>query len=144
MAAALATSASMSRLAAGRIWIVTSRATSDCHSVAAARTSTAAPDVSEARNVMIATTATRARPEIVACGTIGVWKRGAGNAEGAASPASGTPSCTVVSVVDMQPTFVQHQSSRVVLVHQRNVVGRNDHRGPGFVKLDKQSKQALR
>ena len=84
MAAALATSASMSRLAAGRIWIVTSRATSDCHSVAAARTSTAAPDVSEARNVMIATTATSARPEIVDCGTIGVSKRGAGSAEGAA------------------------------------------------------------
>ena len=52
--------------------MVTSRATSDCHSPAAARTSMTAPVVSEARNVMIATTATSARPAIERFGTIGV------------------------------------------------------------------------
>ena len=63
-AAARRTSASMSRCSDGRIWIVTSRATADCQSPAAERTSTTAPSVSVARNVMIAITASSARPEI--------------------------------------------------------------------------------
>ncbi len=58
--------------------MVTSRATSACQSLAAARTSMTAPVVSEARNVMMATTATSARPPIVLCGTIGVSTRGSG------------------------------------------------------------------
>ena len=66
-----ATSASMSRPGAARTWIVTSRATSDCQSPAAECTSITAPVVSEARNVMMATTATSARPPIVLSGTIG-------------------------------------------------------------------------
>ena len=52
--------------------MVTSRATSDCHSTAELRTSITAPVVSEARNVMMATTATSARPAIERFGTIGV------------------------------------------------------------------------
>ncbi len=61
---------------AGRTWIVISRATSDCQSAAEASTSITAPVVSEARNVMIATTATSARPAIELLGTIGVSSRG--------------------------------------------------------------------
>ena len=49
---------------------MTSRATADCHSPAAERTSTMAPSVSAARNVMIAITAISARPEIESAGTI--------------------------------------------------------------------------
>ena len=56
--------------------MVISRETSDCQSLAAARTSITAPTVSEARNVMIATTATSARPAIEFFGTIGVSMRG--------------------------------------------------------------------
>ena len=56
--------------------MVTSRATSDCHSAAEDRTSMTAPVVSEARNVMIATTATSARPAIERFGTIGDSPRG--------------------------------------------------------------------
>ena len=48
-----------------------SLATSDCHSAADALTSRTVPVVMEARNVMMATTATSARPEIEARGTIG-------------------------------------------------------------------------
>src|SRR5450830_1154421 len=77
-AAALSTVASMSRPGAGITWMVTSRATSDCHSLAAPLTRITAPVVSEARNVMIATTATRARPDIELRGTSGVSKRGNG------------------------------------------------------------------
>src|SRR5581483_2052318 len=80
IAAALFTLESRSRPGAGRILIVTSRATSDCHSMAAFTTRTAAPVVSDTRNVMIATTATRARPEIELRGTNGVSKRGSGPA----------------------------------------------------------------
>ena len=51
--------------------MVISRATSDCHSDADFITSTTAPVVSAARNVMIATTATSAVPAIEVFGTIG-------------------------------------------------------------------------
>src|SRR5712692_10798458 len=142
MAAALAISASMSRSAAGRIWMVTSRATSACQSLAAVRTSMTAPVVSEARNVMMATTATSARPAIVVCGTIGVSTRG--SAAAAASRVSCPPRSFVVSIVDMQPTLVQHETTRVELVHQGDVVGRDHDRGTRFVELDEQAQQALR
>ena len=65
------TSRSRSRPAAGRTWMVISLATSDCHSAADALTSSTAPVVIEARKVMMATTATSARPAIEARGTIG-------------------------------------------------------------------------
>src|SRR5581483_7214157 len=147
IAAARLTSASMSRPAVGRTWMVTSRETFDCHSLAAERTMTAAPEVKEARNVMMATTARSARPEIVACGTIGDSKRGpatAGAAAGAGSLATGALPGTVVSLVDMQPAFVQHQTARVVLVHQGDVVRRDHHRRPRFVELDEQAQEPLR
>src|SRR5262249_35665318 len=111
MTTALTTSVSMSCPATGRIWIVTSRATSVCHSLAAARTNRTPPVVSEARKVMMATIATNARPEIVARGTIGVSKRGSGWAEGAAG-ASGSrdwPAFRVASVVDIQANLGAHQ-----------------------------------
>ena len=56
--------------------MVTSREISDCHSPAALLTSTAAPVVNDTRKVMIATTATSARPEIELRGTSAVSKRG--------------------------------------------------------------------
>src|SRR5438132_6842081 len=141
MTAALITSISMSRPATGRIWIVISRATSACQSIAAARTSMTAPVVSEARNVMMATTATSARPAIVLCGTIGVSTRGAA---AAASRVSCPPRSFIVSIVDMQPTLVQHETTRVELVHQGDVVGRDHDRGTRFVELDEKAQQALR
>src|SRR4029077_7762827 len=137
MAAALATSASMSRPAAERIWIVTSRATSACHSLAAVRTSMTAPVVSEARKVMIAITAARAWREIVACGTIGVSKRGSSSASAPGGPSSARDCCCILaSVVDMQTALVQHQPARVELIHQRDVVGGDDYRRPGLVQFD--------
>src|SRR5262249_15538182 len=138
MTTALRTDISMSCPATGRIWIVTSRATSACHSFAAARTSRTAPVVSEARKDMMATTATTARPVIVARGMTGVSTRGSGWAEGsaAASGSPGWPAFVVASVVDMQATLVQHETARVELIHQPNVVGGDDDRSPGFVELD--------
>src|SRR5262245_39284088 len=105
-----------------------------------------APVVSEARKVMIATTATRARPEILACGTIAASTRGSGWADGAPGAAGpgGWPAFVVASVVDMQTTLVQHETARVELVHQRNVVGGDDDRSPGFVELDERPQQPLR
>ena len=70
------------------IWMVTSRATSDCHSLAAPPTSITAPMVSEARNVMMATTAISARPEIELRGTSGVSKRAQRSARRATADAS--------------------------------------------------------
>src|SRR5262245_40382508 len=131
-------SASRLRLPTGRTWIVTSRATSDCQSLAAARTRTTAPVVSEARKVMIATIATSARPAIVPLGTTGVTNCGIAPACGAAVTASTS------SFIDMNSPFVQHQPACVVLVHERDIVRGDDDRRTGLVELHKQSQQPLR
>src|SRR5215467_10935310 len=143
MTAALITSVSMSRPATGRIWIVISRATSACHSFAAARTSMTAPVVSETRNVMMATIATSARPEIVACGTIELSTRDSTD-EGALCAPSSRSISALRSVVDMQTTLVQHKATCVDLIHERDVVGGNHHGSPRFIELDEQAQQSLR
>src|ERR1700730_4611651 len=144
-AAAWAMSAWTSRPAKGRIWIVTSRARSACQSPAAARNSMTAPIVIEARKVMMAMTAIRGRAAMVAFGTIGASKRGSGiSAASAGSPGSGSSAPILVSIIDMQPTFVQHEPAGIVLVHQRDIVGGEQHRSARFVELDEQTQQALR
>src|SRR5580704_12787240 len=147
MSAAAFTSASMSRPGEGLTWIVTSRATSDCHSVAVARMRTTAPRVRAARKVMMAITATRARPAMLSAGTMDRWFGGTGAA--GISPAVGSAcSCgslvMAASLIDVHPAFVQHQAARVEQVHQRDVVGGDDHRGAGLVELDEQPEQAAR
>src|SRR5581483_8353845 len=143
---ALATMASRSRPAAGRIWMVTSRATSDCHSPAAPRMSITAPVVSAARNVMIATTAIRARPEMELAGTIGVSSRGAGRAASRVGPSKSEVDKSVIacSVVNVQTAVVQHQTARIVLVHQGDIMCGDHHRSARLVELDEQAQQALR
>src|SRR5664279_3783143 len=126
--------------------MVTSRATSDCHSLAALPTSNTAPVVSEARNVMMATTAINARPEIELRGTSGVSKRGRGpRGVAVMSPRSiSVMSVTLTSIIDVQTPLMQHQPARIVLIHQRDVVGGDHHRSSGFVEFDEQPQQPLR
>src|SRR5579864_7396385 len=143
-ATALPTSASMSRLAAGRTWMVTSRPTSACQSFAVLTTSIAAPVVSAARNVMMATTATSERPAIELPGTIEAAPRGARSSAAAGSMSShGSIMVSIGLVVDMQPSFMQHQAARIELVHQGDIVGGDDHRRARLVELDEQPQQAL-
>src|ERR1700685_2115651 len=143
-AKALPTSASMSRPAAGRTWMVTSRPTSACQSFAVLTTSIAAPVVSAARNVMMATTAVSERPAIELLGTIEAAPRGA---RSSADPGSMSSHCSIMVsiglVVDMQPSFMEHQAARIELVHQGDIVGGDDHRRARFVELDEQPQQAL-
>src|SRR5207302_5492706 len=112
--------------------MVISLATSDCHSAAEALTSSTVPVVIEARNVMMATTATSARPEIEARGTIGDMLRALAATCGRSCPrsTSGTWSLPVL-LIDVQPSLMQHQPPGLVLIHQRNVVRRDDDRGAG-------------
>src|SRR6478736_10545712 len=110
--------------------MVISLATSDCHSAAEALTSSTAPVVIEARKVMIATTATSARPEIEARGTIGDRLRAFAVTCGRSCPRSTSGPCSSpVLLIDVQPPLMQHQTPRVILIHQRDVVGRDDHGG---------------
>src|SRR5689334_18087403 len=129
MSMAVFTSASMSRPAAGRIWMVISRATSDCHSAAEPNMSITAPVVSEARNVMMATIAMRARPAIECFGTIGVSARGLSAADVGAIRSASYWASAMRLLVEMHPPLVQHETAGVVLVHERDVVGRDDYRG---------------
>src|SRR5262245_1785762 len=141
MEAAVATSASPSRPGEGRIWIVTSRATDDCHSPAAAPISTTAPTVSDARNVMMAITAVSARPAIESTGTIDVSARRV--VTGCSTGTLSSTSNGLASFIIVQPSFVQHHAARVELVHQGDVVGGDDDRGSRLVELDEQLQQPL-
>src|ERR1700729_2634507 len=122
-----AVSRSRSRPATGRTWIVISLAISDCHSAADALTSSTAPVVIEARNVIMATTATSARPAIEARGTIGDRLRARAGTCGRSRPRSTNgPSWSPVLSIHMHPSLMQPQPPRLVLVHQRDVVGGDD------------------
>src|SRR5580700_8777151 len=116
--------------------MVISLATSDCHSAADALTSSTAPVVIDARKVMMATTATSARPAIEARGTIGDRLRARAGTCGRSCPRSTSGPCSSILLIDMQPSLVQHQPPRLVLIHQGDVVGRNDNRGARLVKFD--------
>src|SRR6185437_2216867 len=102
-------------------------ATSDCHSDADALTSSTAPVVMEARNVMMATTATSARPWIEARGTIGDMLRARAGSCGRSCPRSTNTPRSSVLLIDVQPSLMQYEASRFVLVHQGDVVGCDDH-----------------
>src|ERR1700737_4128468 len=123
--------------------MVISLATSDCHSAADALTSSTVPVVIDARNVMMATTATSARPAIEARGTIGDRLRARAGTCGRSSARSTKGPCSwPVLLIDMQPSLMQHQPPRLVLIHQRDVVGRDNDRGAGLVQFDEQPQQA--
>src|ERR1700750_2179586 len=99
--------------------MVISLATSDCHSAAEALTSNTAPVVIDARNVMIATTAIKARPAIEARGTIGDRLRAFTGTCGRSCPRSinGSRSSPIL-LIKVYPALMQHHAPRVVLVHQ--------------------------
>src|ERR1700757_917268 len=122
--------------------MVISLETSDCHSAADALTSSTAPVVTEARKVMIATTATSARPAIEARGTIGDRLRARAGSIGRSCPRSTSALCSSALLIDVQASLMQHQPTRLVLVHQRDVVGGDHDRGAGLVQFDEEPKQA--
>src|SRR3954469_4932929 len=122
--------------------MVISLATSDCHSAADALTNNTVPVVIEARNVMIATTATSARPEIEARGTIGDMLRALAGSCGRSVPRSTSGRCSSpFLLIDVQPSLMQHQPPRVILVHQGNVVGCDEDRGARLVEFDDQPQE---
>src|SRR4051794_23251306 len=137
-----AVSRSRSRPVWGRTWIVISLATSDCHSAAEALTSSTVPVVIDARKVMMATTATSARPWIEARGTIGDMLRALAGSCGRSCPRSTSTPRSSVLFIDVQPSLMQHQATRLVLVHQADVVGCDDDGGARFVELDEQPQQS--
>ena len=49
-----------------------------------------------------------------------------------------------ISIIDMQPPLMQHHAPRRILIHQRDVVGRDDDGGAGLVEFDEQPQQPPR
>src|SRR5579862_2027081 len=128
--------------------MVTSRPTSERQSLAALTTMVTAPQVSPARNVMMATTAISERPAIELFGTMAVatrgpWPRIVVVSRSSHGSARAPLPRSIGSVVDMQPSLVQDQPARVVFVHQGDIVGGDDDGRAGFVELDEQAQQAL-
>src|SRR6202043_3328669 len=138
---ATAESRSRSRPVCGRTWMVISLATSDCHSAADALTSSTVPVVTEARKVMMATTATSARPAIVARGTIGDKFRARAGSCGRSLPRSTNGLCSSTLLIDVQASLMQYQPPCIILIHQRDVVGRDDDGGAGLVQFDEKPQQ---
>ena len=85
---------------------------------------------------MMATTATSARPWIEARGTIGDKLRALAGSGGRSCPRSTNTPRSSGLLIDVQPSLMQHEAAGFVLVHQRDVVGRDDDRRAGFVELD--------
>src|SRR5438552_15546173 len=105
--------------------MVISLPTSDCHSAADELTSSTMPVVIDARNVMMATTATSARPAIEARGTIGDRLRARAGSCGRSRPRSTNGPCSSSALlIDMHPPLLQHQPPRVILIHQPYVMAR--------------------
>src|ERR1700694_520105 len=101
--------------------MVISLAPSDCHSAADALTSSTVPVVIDARKVMMATTATSARPAIEARGTIGDTLRARAGTCGGSWPRSPNGPCSSgVLLINMQPSLMQYQPPGFVLIHQRD------------------------
>src|SRR3981189_357698 len=122
--------------------MVISLATSDCHRAPDALTSSTVPVVIDARKVMMATTATSARPAIEARGTIGDRLRARAGTCGRSRPRSTNGPCSSpVLLIDMQPSLMEQQPPRLILIHQRDVVGRDDDGGAGLVQFDEQPQQ---
>src|SRR5205807_8932778 len=92
---------------------------------------------------MMATTATSARPAIEARGTIGERLRARAGTCGLYCPRSTNgPGSWPVLLINMQPSLMQHQPPRVILIHQRDIMGRDNHRGAGLVEFDEQPQQS--
>src|SRR5581483_12231906 len=125
--------------------MVTSRPTADSQSLAERTSIMAAPVVSAARNVRIATRAVSERPAIEPRGTIGAGARCGRTLEAAGAPpeSHGSAMTFAGSIVDMKSSIVQHQPARVIFVHQGDVVCGDDDRVAGLVEFDKQPQQAL-
>src|SRR3954451_14902866 len=123
--------------------MVISLATSDCHSAADAATSKTAPVVIDAKNVMMATTAIKARPAIEARGTIGERLRAIIGTCGRSCPRSSRGSRSLpILLIKVYPALMQHHAPGVILVHQRDVMGRDNHRGAGLIQFDERPQQA--
>src|SRR4029079_1473391 len=101
------------------------------------------PVVSAARKVMITTTATSARAEMEARGTIGVSNRGRSGCAASASVATASVACVTASFIDVQSSLMQDQPARVELIHQSNIVGGDANRCAGLVELHKKPQQPL-
>src|ERR1700686_2093321 len=126
--------------------MVISRAISDCHAVAEPISIATPPLVTAARNVMIATTAVRALPAIESFGTMVASPLACSRWVGSrrSRPRHFRRPSMAGSIIDMDVNVMEHQTTGVILVHQGDIVGREDDRGAGFVELNEQPQQPLR
>src|SRR5947209_3462375 len=164
MPAAFFASASRSWPASGRTWIVASCDTEFCQPREACVMRIAVPADREARNVMMAITVTSARPAIEAAGTSGISRR---SASASAPAACGSPSresgwrlrravCDIrtvmsapasscASIENVQAAVAEDKPARVLeLIHQREIVRRDDDGRAGLVELDEEPQEPAR
>src|SRR5215204_4713391 len=140
------TSASRSRCETGRTWIVISRSTEDCHCAEAAPTSSAAQAQSAARKARMAMTPTSARLSAESTGTSGALRPSAagGGAGAARSPRPFSDAASIALLVEVQVPVRQDEAADVELIHEAEVMGRDDDRGAEPVQLDEQPQQPAR
>src|SRR5690606_14043299 len=123
----------------GRIWMVTSRPTSDDQATADFCTSTTPPSVTPERNVMMAMSSTSVRPATERSGTMGVMRRVAG-----ARTASGAGSAHPASAMEHHLAVAELHAGKIEGVEQRQFVRREDDGGPQLVELGEEPHQPER
>src|SRR5690606_3299163 len=127
-----------------------------CHCREASATSVTAPTVRQARKLMIATTTVSARPATERSGTMGgitcsALAPGRSERNRAARPFSTEPAarrgaawrCFLAGrlIIDLEMAVIQHQTPRVELVHESDVMGGDHHRGAQPVQLDEEPEE---
>src|SRR6202023_2016758 len=132
--------------------MVISRATSSCQPRDASLIRIAAPAVSEARKVMMATTVTSARPAMDASGTSAIslfMPRLRPSLmvprEFNCRPFPAAACSSPASIVNMEAAIAQNQPAGAVeLIHQAEIVRRDHHGRPGFVEFGEQTQHPAR
>ena len=126
-------------------WIVASRTTSERQACEASATSSAAPAVRQARKVMIAMTTTSARPATESPGMSGALVSNAGSGATARMGSTMGSFMTAPSVEDRQFAVADDQpAGEAELIHELEIMGRDDHRGAEPVEFDEQPEQPAR
>src|SRR3569623_84777 len=125
----------------GRIWMVTSRPTSDDQAIADFCTSTTPPSVTPDRNVMMAMRSTSVRPATERSGTMAVVRFGIGFATGSAGAAA---MVAVASAIHRHLAVVQRHARKIEAVEQAELVRRKNDSGAELVELGEQPDEAQR
>src|SRR3954453_3903811 len=130
--------------------MVISRPTDPCHCPDAVATSSAMQAHSAARKARMAMTATSARFSAEWTGTSGAWRFSFALKPGSGATSSAEPDGTGIVraiprlLIDVQETVADHEPAGFDLIHQGEIVRRDQNGGAEPVELDEEAQEPAR